>query len=126
MITCWKLYYHLIDRGVDFITLDNSSPDEFDLAQTSWPTGDLQRAPDNPAVRTIVLGMHAALPDSFSAGHSMDDSAQEEFTGRKLYASLWVSQEDRNYATVYKGAPRVLVQRAPSNCVAQTRSPRRR
>ncbi len=32
--------------------------------------------------------MHAALPDSSSAGHSMNDSAQELVTGRKVYAQL--------------------------------------
>jgi hypothetical protein len=32
--------------------------------------------------------MHAALPDSSSAGHSMNESAQELATGRKVYAQL--------------------------------------
>jgi len=91
-----KTYYHWIDRGVDFITLDNSSPDQLDLAQTAWLTAVLQRAADNPNVRTIVLGMHAALPDSFSAGHSMNDSAQQEFTGRTLYASLVAFRKKTN------------------------------
>ena len=35
-----------------------------------------------------MLGMHAALPDSSSAGHSMNDSPQEQVTGRKVYAQL--------------------------------------
>jgi hypothetical protein len=32
--------------------------------------------------------MHAALPDSLAAGHSMNDSPQQAETGRKLYAQL--------------------------------------
>jgi hypothetical protein len=32
--------------------------------------------------------MHAALPDSLSAGHSMNDSAQEQSSGRTVYAEL--------------------------------------
>ena len=83
-----KTYNHWIDRGVDFISLDNASADEFDHAQMTWLTGVLQRAADNPAVKTLVLGMHAALPDSLSAGHSMNDSAQQRSTGRQVYAEL--------------------------------------
>jgi hypothetical protein len=83
-----KTYNHWIDRGVDFISLDNASPDEFDPAQMTWLGGVLQRAGDNPAVKTLVLGMHAALPDSLSAGHSMNDAVQEQSTGRQVYASL--------------------------------------
>jgi hypothetical protein len=32
--------------------------------------------------------MHAALPDSLSAGHSMNDSAQEQVSGRQVYQQL--------------------------------------
>jgi len=91
-----KTYYHWIDRGVDFITLDNSSPDQLDVAQSTWLTGVLQRAAKNSDLKTVVLGMHAALPDSFSAGHSMNDSAQQEYTGRKLYASLVEFRKNTN------------------------------
>jgi len=83
-----RTYNHWIDRGVDFITLDNASADEFDPAQMAWLTGVLQRAAANPAVKTLVLGMHAALPDSLSAGHSMNDAPQEQVSGRQVYASL--------------------------------------
>ncbi|HEY4899623.1 MAG TPA: hypothetical protein VIH91_02270 [Terriglobales bacterium] len=81
-------YNHWIDRGVNFITLDNASADEFDSAQMSWLTGVLQRAADNPAVKTLVLGMHAPLADSLAAGHGMNDSAQGQVTGRQVYSSL--------------------------------------
>ena len=31
-----KTYYHWIERGVAFYTLDNATPDQFDLAQLRW------------------------------------------------------------------------------------------
>jgi hypothetical protein len=83
-----KTYYHWIDRGVDFISMDNASSDMFDSAQATWFKGVLANAAKNPTVRTVVLGMHAALPDSSSAGHSMNDSAQEQASGRKVYNQL--------------------------------------
>jgi hypothetical protein len=83
-----KIYYHWIERGVDFITMDNASSDMFDSAQMTWFTKILANDAKNSSIRTVVLGMHAALPDSSSAGHSMNDSAQEQMTGRKVYAQL--------------------------------------
>jgi hypothetical protein len=81
-------YYHWIQRGVDFISMDNASADMFDAGQMAWFKQVLAADAKNPAVRTVVLGMHAALPDSSSAGHSMNDSAQQQETGRKVYAQL--------------------------------------
>ncbi len=83
-----KTYYHWIDRGVDFISMDNASADMFDAGQMSWIKKVLANDAKNSAIRSVVLGMHAALPDSSSAGHSMNDSAQEQETGRKVYAQL--------------------------------------
>ncbi len=83
-----RTYNHWIDRGVDFITLDNASSDEFDSAQMAWLTGVLRRAADNPAIKTLVLGMHDPLPDGLAAGHGMNDWAQGQSTGRNVYASL--------------------------------------
>jgi len=83
-----KTYYHWIDRGVDFISMDNASSDMFDSAQMSWFKKVLANDAKNNTVRSVVLGMHAALPDSSSAGHSMNDSAQEQASGRKVYAQL--------------------------------------
>lgn len=83
-----KTYYHWVDRGVDFISMDNASADMFDAGQMSWFKKVLANDEKNEAIRTVVLGMHAALPDSSSAGHSMNDSAQEQETGRKVYALL--------------------------------------
>ena len=83
-----KTYYHWIDRGVDFITMDNASPDEFDVNQMTWFTAVLAKDAKEPSIRSVVLGMHASLPGGLSAGHSMNDSAQEASSGRKVYAQL--------------------------------------
>ena len=81
-------YYHWVDRGVDFINMDNASPDMFDDGQMAWFTKVLKRDAADPSIRSVVLGMHAALPDSSSAGHSMNDSPQELATGRTVYHQL--------------------------------------
>jgi hypothetical protein len=39
-------------------------------------------------VRTIVVGMHEALPDSLSAGHSMNETAAGAASGRPVYNEL--------------------------------------
>jgi hypothetical protein len=81
-------YYHWHEKNVDFITLDNASPEMFDAAQVKWLEALLKRDAADPAIRTIVLGMHEALPDSQSAGHSMNESPMEAQTGRKVYGDL--------------------------------------
>jgi hypothetical protein len=86
-------YYHLVQHGVDFITMDNASTDMFDSAQMSWFKTVLANDAKDSSIRSVVLGMHAALPDSSSAGHSMNDSAQELVTGRKVYAQLSAFRE---------------------------------
>ncbi len=83
-----KAYYHWIERGVDFISMDNASAEEFDAGQMAWFQSVLARDAKDSSIRTVVLGMHAALPDSLSAGHSMNDSAQEQASGRNVYAQL--------------------------------------
>ncbi len=81
-------YYHWRQQNVDFITLDNASAEMFDPAQMGWLAAQLNRDAADPAVRTIVLGMHEALPDSIAAGHSMNENPVETITGRKVYAQL--------------------------------------
>ena len=83
-----KTYYHWIERGVDFISMDNASAEEFDAGQMSWLKGVLARDKTDSSIHTVVLGMHAALPDSLSAGHSMNDSPQEQSSGRIVYDRL--------------------------------------
>lgn len=81
-------YYHWHRKNVDFITLDNASSDMFDPGQLAWIEALLKRDAADPSIRTIVLGMHEALPDSQSSGHSMNESAQETASGRRVYADL--------------------------------------
>ena len=87
-----RTYYHWIRGGVDFVALDNASNDQFDAAQMKWLEKVLDRAAGDPAITTVVAGMHAALPDSIAAGHSMNDWAQGEASGRRAYALLLAAQ----------------------------------
>jgi hypothetical protein len=93
-------YYHWMERGVDFITLDNSSQDQFDAAQIQWLTALLKRDEASPEIHTIVAGMHAALPGSFGSNHSMGDWPQGDKTGRQVYEALW-SARTKAHKNVY-------------------------
>ncbi|HUJ13662.1 MAG TPA: metallophosphoesterase [Thermoanaerobaculia bacterium] len=81
-------YYHWVQGGVDFINLDNASPDQFDVAQLAWIKRVLDRDAANPSVKTVVLGMHEALPHSLGCDHSMNESAQGEYSGDQVYREL--------------------------------------
>jgi hypothetical protein len=81
-------YYHWLRDGIDFITLDNASPDEFDSAQLKWVEALLRRDASDGSVRAVVLGMHEALPESISKGHSMSQSPDGEQSGEAVYHSL--------------------------------------
>jgi calcineurin-like phosphoesterase family protein len=83
-----KTYYHWIERGIDFVTLDNASPDQFDDEQLHWLEGVLARASADRSILAVVVGMHAALPDSVVATHSMSDFPQGVESGRRVYADL--------------------------------------
>jgi hypothetical protein len=83
-----RSYYHWIKAGVDFITLDNASDDQFDQDQLTWFANEIARAAKAPEIRTVVVGMHKALPDSLSTGHSMNDSPAGIASGRMVYKQL--------------------------------------
>jgi hypothetical protein len=87
-----KSYYHWVQNGVDFVTLDNASNDQFDSEQVTWFEKLAARDAGDPAITTVVAGMHAALPDSLSFDHSMSDWAQGEKSGRRVYAALLKAQ----------------------------------
>jgi hypothetical protein len=87
-----KSYYHWIQNGVDFVVLDNASNDQFESEQVGWLERIAARAAADPAITTIVAGMHAALPDSLASDHSMNDWAQGEKSGRRVYAALLKAQ----------------------------------
>jgi hypothetical protein len=83
-----RAYYHWHERNVDFITLDNSTPEQFDPDQVKWFERTLRLDDADKDIRTVVVGMHDALPDSLSAGHSMNESARGTESGRRVYADL--------------------------------------
>ena len=83
-----RAYYHWIQGGVDFVTLDNSTFDQFDSQQLRWFEGVISRARRRTELRAIAVGMHAALPDSLASDHSMNDWAQGEQSGRRVYGRL--------------------------------------
>jgi hypothetical protein len=85
-------YYHWTEHNIDFIALDNASHDEFDDAQMKWFHSVLKRDEANDAIRTIVVGMHAALPGSFGGDHSMNDWPQGQTSGRDVYETLLHAQ----------------------------------
>jgi hypothetical protein len=89
-----KSYYHWIDRGIAFYSLDNATPDQFDDAQKSWFERLLAKDAADPVITTIVAGMHKPLPDSLSKGHSMDESPMGIESGRLIYADLLRAQEE--------------------------------
>jgi hypothetical protein len=83
-------WYHWTRDGVDFITLDNADREEFSAAQMHWLRSVLDRdlAP-NSGIRTIVTGMHEALPHSTSSNHGMDDWDMGISTGEMVYNWLF-------------------------------------
>jgi Calcineurin-like phosphoesterase len=88
-------YYHWIQGGVDFIYLDNATPDEFDSTQLAWFEDVLKKAGSDKSVRTVVMGMHEALPNSLAFGHSMNDFPAGTVSGRQVYSDLLRFKEQR-------------------------------
>jgi hypothetical protein len=95
-----RTYNHWIQGGVDFISLDNASNDQFDDGQVAWIERVLARDASDASVRAVVLGMHDALPDSVSTGHGMNESAQMEKSGRRVYQDL-LAFRDKTKKYVY-------------------------
>lgn len=86
-------WYHWTRDGVDFITLDNASHDEFSDAQLHWLRSVLDHdlAP-NSGIRAIVAGMHEALPHSTGQEHAMDDWDLGLRTGELVYTWFYDAQ----------------------------------
>jgi hypothetical protein len=83
-----KAYYHWMKDGIDFVTLDNASPDQFDAQQMKWIQAVLNRDEGNASVRAVIVGMHEALPESISRDHSMNQSLIGQDSGRQVYTWL--------------------------------------
>jgi hypothetical protein len=82
-----RAYYHWIQGGVDFLNLDNSDY-SFDSEQMNWIKARVKYAMEHPEIRTIVVGMHGALPHSLSCDHSMNQTPQGERNGVIVYKQL--------------------------------------
>jgi calcineurin-like phosphoesterase family protein len=87
-----KSYYHWVRGGVDFLSLDNASNDQFDTDQISFVERVVNRDISDSSITAIVAGMHAALPDGLASDHSMSDWAQGEYSGRRVYGALLKAQ----------------------------------
>ena len=79
------------DGQAQFIAMDNSVGNDFDAAQIEWFDKILDANEKNPAVTTIVVGMHEALPGSISADHSMNQ-AKDQSNGAHVYERLLEAQ----------------------------------
>ncbi len=87
-----RAYYRWVKGNVDFIALDNASADEFDADQMKWIHSVIDRDEKSDQIRTIVVGMHEALPGSLGDSHSMSESGQGERSGREVYEALLHAQ----------------------------------
>jgi hypothetical protein len=84
-----KTYYHWVVGTVDFIFMDNASKDEFDKDQLTWFESVLKDDRDAKSnITTVVVGMHAALPNSLSESHSMNQAGDAGKSGLQVYADL--------------------------------------
>ena len=95
-----KTYFHWVQDGVDFINLDNATSDQFDPKQIKWFAAVLDRDAKDDRIRTLVFGMHKALPDSISFNHSMNESPAGTESGRRAYAML-LKLENEAHKHVY-------------------------
>lgn len=87
-----RTYYHWRAGNVDFVTMDNGSLDQFDDAQEAWAVRTIEHDTADAGIAAIVVGMHRALPDSITADHSMNESAQGIESGRHIYQLLVKAQ----------------------------------
>jgi len=91
-----RTYYHWIERGVDFINMDNATDDAFDLVQLAWFDAVLDADLADKRVTTIVVGMHESLPYSKSDGHSMCMTMSGRTSGLHVYERLAHATKSRH------------------------------
>ena len=90
-------YFHFVWKGVDIIYLDNANIYEkedpgFPPDELTWLDQVLKRDEADPQVKTIIVGMHAALPESVSRSHAMDKNCNSFCNGRRAYERLRITQ----------------------------------
>lgn len=61
-----KTYYHWVMDHIDFYSLDNVTPDQFDVYQLHWFESVLKRDEQDPSIHTLVVALHEPLPDTIS------------------------------------------------------------
>jgi hypothetical protein len=93
-------YFHWVRGGVDFINLDNATSDQFDRKQMDWFASVLERDRKDESIRTVVVGMHKALPESISFNHSMNESPAGTESGRQAYLML-LKLENEGHKNIY-------------------------
>jgi hypothetical protein len=93
--------YHWAVHGLDFIYLDNASIEKFDAEQLRWFEEVLDEDEKDPKVKTVVVGMHAALPGSLAVNHSMDQNrAKGKERALTLYKDL-VTARNKYHKNIY-------------------------
>jgi hypothetical protein len=95
-------YFHFIWKGVDIIYLDNANiyadkdpknqDPGFSEEELTWLDLVLKSDEGDPQVKTIIVGMHAALPESVSKDHAMDRTCASFCNGKRAYDRLGVTQ----------------------------------
>ncbi|HEX8163780.1 MAG TPA: hypothetical protein VF538_18070 [Pyrinomonadaceae bacterium] len=86
-------YFHFVRGGVDFIYLDNAGDEvSFPPEEVAWLRGVLAGDAKDDKVKTIIVGMHAALPLSAERGHAMDQTCTGYCSGLQAYDLLWDAQ----------------------------------
>ena len=80
-------YYHFVHRNVDFVSLDNADG-VFDQPQIAWLGKVLDKATAKKEIAAIVVGMHAALPNSSNRYHALDSTCSGRCSGNAVYDML--------------------------------------
>lgn len=91
-----RTYYHWVERGVDFINLDNATADAFDVGQLVWFDAIVAADLADAKITTIVVGMHESLPYSKSDSHSMCGTLSGRESGRHVYLKLADARKSRH------------------------------
>jgi len=96
-----RTYYHWKEGNIDFIYLDNSTDEGFDGGQLQWFERVLAVDRNDAAIKTVVVAMHRALPNSLACGHSMNGdknnpSVKGTQSGRRVYLDLVNWRHDTN------------------------------
>jgi len=89
-------YFHWVEDGIDFIYLDNATRCQFTQKQLDWFKAVTDNDAASDAIRTVVVGMHKALPYSISQGHSMNESPWGERSGTQVYQELLQLQNEKH------------------------------